>query len=174
MKSIDIAKDLSSSTVRCIKKKIKYNLVRYNIVDDNMYSKIIQTPFTIIPYLCVPAKYKKKTFKTKLAGDKFIEQSFVLKENECIVVGSVGEIYNVKLEKQFISVTKSVYVPIREVRSCIQIDKTIYDKYVVKERIPTSWGAKHFCKVGDYLIVQSDGVYRVQKNVFDKTYKILK
>ncbi len=48
MKSIDIAKDLSSSTVRCIKKKIKYNLVRYNIVDDNMYSKIIQTPFTII------------------------------------------------------------------------------------------------------------------------------
>lgn len=173
MNSQDIAKELYGFTQPCIKKKINYNLIKCeNRITLNKFKELTKTPFTIIPYECVPDKFKNKVFKTKLPGDKFIEQKFILKEDESLVVGSVCELYNVKLNKQFKQYKENIYVPISETRRCIKINKKIYDKFVVKERIPTSWGAYHFCKIGDYLIVRSDGVYRIKKEVFEKTYQI--
>lgn len=175
MESVDIARELIHLSSKCIKKKIEYTLIdckKYSR-DVNSFKNLLKIPFTIISYRCLPEKYRNKNFITKIPTDDYIEQKFILKENEHMVVGSLCELYNVKLDKQFepFRNMENIYVPIREIRNCIKITKTIHEKYAKNNKIPTSWGAKHFCKVGDYLIVNNDGVYRIEKTIFKKTYE---
>ena len=73
------------------------------------------------------------------------------------------------------------YIPVPEVRRYVVVDTDIFTLILggKKEdltgfnsivKIPTSWGASHICMIGDIIIIEKNGIYRVQKDVFELTY----
>jgi hypothetical protein len=154
---------------KCNKKKL-----RYKLFTKQTNQSVINRPLSLVPFAFIPPEYVDKQLQTIVKGDKQPEQTFKMQPHQVLVVGCVGELYNCTLTKKFtaLKTPSNTYIPIDEDRKCIQVDENIYRKFVYRKKIPTPWGTHHYCEIGDYLIVEKNGVYRIQKDVFKKTYKI--
>lgn len=148
-------------------------------------------PFSLVPYTvyknALPGDLK---IETVLPGDKEPEQVFKVADTKdrVLVKGAVGELYHAKLAANF-EIDERVkhalegpigYKPIKQIRQYLLVTDRVFETLckIVKNkaknpafvRVPTSWGASHYVSKGDYLIIDSNGVYRIQKDVFLKTY----
>jgi hypothetical protein len=187
MNSRELAETLRPLSAECSKKRIEYMYIKKVMTTVHQLENVMRRPLTLIPYEAFGHLLEPGfTFETKVPGDPYVEQRFSLAEvsDRVLVVGALGEVYHAKLDAKFIKKkNKSLetkfsarYIPIPEVRRFIEIDRSVFnmlprDKVNAKvARVPTSWGAIHSCMVGDFLIVDDVGVYRVQRDVFIKTY----
>ena len=163
--------------------------VRYDLIDAPFATKAafraaLKRPFTLVKYEAFAHLVSPSTrFVTKLPGDKQAEQRFAAKDvqGRVLVVGAVGEVYHASLAGKFVRGRDGAYRPVAETRRCVApVDDRLFamlrgalserGRRAVALRVPTSWGAMHLVKRGDALVVDADGVYRVQGAVFAKTY----
>jgi hypothetical protein len=187
-----IASVLKPHTKVCHKKALQYMCVKNAVKDRASLAVLLSRPLTLIPYTSFAHLVSEHTvFKTQLPGDKEPEQTFTVKDafvgksgKRALVVGVMGEIYHADVNSKFVQIRESRvatwHIPIPETRSYVIVNtalfKTIADilgaspSRTTTLRIPTSWGATHLLKVGDALIVEDQGVYRIQGAVFKKTY----
>lgn len=186
MNSRAIADILRPLSVECSKKRIEYMYIKRVMKTMHQFEYVLKRPFTLVPYEAFSHLLDSEyVFETKVPMDPFVEQTFAVREvfDRALVVGALGEIYHAKLETKFRKIKSKLetkmstrYVPVPEARRCIEVGRSVFNLLLRDNdsrvaRVPTSWGATHSCMLGDFLIIDDNGVYRVQKDVFNKTYK---
>lgn len=191
MNSEEIANFLRPLSRECFKKRIEYIYVNKNIKTMREFKTLLKLPFSIIPYKAFSHLFKTNyAFETRVPKDPIPEQTFTLLDifDKVLVVGALGEIYHANINSKFKKIYKLDskkliirYIPVPEVRRYVVVDTDIFTLILggKKEgltgfnsivKIPTSWGASHICMIGDIIIIEKNGIYRVQKDVFELTY----
>jgi hypothetical protein len=177
--------------LKCQKRTdLQYKLITQPFATTTSFRQALKRPFTLIAYSAFSHLVKPDTiFTTKLPGDGIPEQRFNAKvfinnPDSVLIVGPVGEVYHVNIKTKFKYVRKTdSYHPLGESRMYIAIDESMFRRiatilnastHASTQRIlyiPTSWGATHILKRGDVLIVEPQGVYRINGSVFAATYR---
>lgn len=116
---------------------------------------------------------KERILETYIDGELETTKSIV--PGDMIITGPKNEEYSINQKKFF-----DLYVTVNPVEDLL-INNEYISKPVIVQAVQCKtpftftapWGEDMICKEGDYFVYRADNdAYRIEKEVFDKTYKI--
>jgi hypothetical protein len=104
------------------------------------------------------------------------ETSNVARHGDVVITGGFGEKYVVRIEKLFglYNVIDGIMIPRPIEKQVVRVTRKIINMLGGNPGVPFTfvapWGEAMIASIGDVLVKDGDGFYRIEKNAFQKTY----